>query len=65
MEWVQFAIMFFSMIGLWLHQDKKLDGYQKRCDDDRRDMLTILRSIQEEIKEFHGRLCEIEATRKK
>jgi hypothetical protein len=32
--------------------------------NDRREILTIVRSIQEEIKDFHNRLCVIEEKRK-
>lgn len=32
---------------------------------DRRDILNIIREIQVEMKEFHGRLCAIEERNKK
>ena len=31
---------------------------------DRRDILSIIREIQKEMKDFHGRLCKIEENRK-
>lgn len=44
-------------VGIWVHQDKKIDEHRKETND-------ILKAIQEEIKDFHGRLCEIEGKRK-
>lgn len=63
------------VIGIWLHQDKKLDNYRKNADDDRREIVALIREIKhdsdefkktwaEESKEFHGRLCTIEQARK-
>ena len=42
-----------TVIALYLNLDKKLDENRKETND-------ILRVIQQEIKEFHGRLCSIE-----
>lgn len=32
---------------------------------DRRDMMNLIKGIQEEIKDFHGRLCAIEEKNKR
>lgn len=61
-QWIQVISLFLANAGLiiwfraesrndWRHMDAKFDGFMK--------------AIQEEIKDFHGRLCEIEAGRKK
>ncbi len=41
---------------LWLRSE---------ANSDRRDMMNIIREIQQEIKDFHGRLCTIEERNKK
>ena len=62
MDWLQVMTLFFANAGLiiwfraesrsdWRHMDSKLDA--------------SLKAIQEEIKDFHGRLCKIEEQRKK
>lgn len=49
--------MIGTVIGIWLHQDKKIDENRKESSD-------LLRAIQAEIKDFHGRLIKIEEARK-
>lgn len=50
-------ILIMSSIGLtitlYLHADKKLDSYAQNTD--RR-----IEAIHQEMKQFHGKLCEIE-----
>lgn len=59
--WVQVLSLFLANAGLiiwfraesrsdWRHMDSKLD--------------TLTKAIQEEMKDFHGRLCAIEAGKK-
>lgn len=64
MDWMQFIIFIGSTVGLffWNRAESRAD---MRC------MLSIIdsiqkemRSIQEEIKDFHGRLCAIEERNK-
>ena len=61
MDWLQVMTLFFANAGLiiwfraesrsdWRHMDSKLDA--------------SLKAIQEEIKDFHGRLCAIQEGRK-
>lgn len=47
----------------WLRSDIALNRQESAAD--RRDLLQIIREIQAEIKEFHGRLCAIEERNKK
>lgn len=42
----------------YLHQDKKLE-------DQRRETNQLIKAIQEEIKDFHNRLCSIEERNRK
>lgn len=62
MDWLQVISLFLANSGLiiwfraesradWRHMDAKLDA--------------MVKSIQEEMKDFHGRLCKIEESRKK
>ena len=62
MEWTQVISLFLANAGLiawfraesradWRHMDNKLD--------------TTIKAIQEEMKDFHGRLCSIEEKNKK
>ncbi len=63
MEWVQFIIFLLSVFGLFIwnrtesrndirHMDNKLDANRE-----------LINAIHMEMKDFHGRLCAIEATR--
>lgn len=65
MDWVQFALLLISIGGMftWLRSDIALNRSEAAAD--RRDILQIIRAIQEEIKDFHGRLCSIEEKNKK
>ncbi len=62
MDWLQVLTLFFANAGLiiwfrsesrtdWRHMDAKLDAYMKQS--------------QQEMKDFHGRLCAIEEKNKK
>jgi hypothetical protein len=47
-----------TVIALYIQQDKKTEEHRKETSE-------ILRAIQLEIKDFHGRLCAIEERNKK
>lgn len=53
------------MIGLFVMNRNDMISYRNDASADRRDLLQISRNIQQEIKEFHGRLCAIEERNKK
>ena len=53
MEWVQFITFFVGIFGLFIW-----NRTESRADI--RHMDTRLRAIEDEIKDFHGRLCAIE-----
>jgi hypothetical protein len=65
MDWVQFALFLISIGGMfaWLRADIALNRSESSAD--RRDLLSLMRQIQEEMKDFHGRLCAIEERNKK
>jgi len=60
MDWVQFSIFFVTMIGFFLTHRNDLNAFRSDAAADRRDMLQITRNIEQEMKDFHGRLCAIE-----
>ena len=64
MEWLQVLSLFLANAGLifwfrsesradWRHMDAKMEKMSS-------DTNAILKSIQDEMKDFHGRLCAIE-----
>jgi hypothetical protein len=65
MDWVQFGLLLISIGGMfmWLKADISLNRTEAAAD--RRDLLTIIREIQQENKDFHGRLCAIEERNRK
>lgn len=68
MDWTQFIIFFLGVFGLWLWQRTESRSDSRKHDADikelRRDLVDVMRSIDKEIKDFHGRLCSIEERRK-
>ncbi len=65
MNWEQVLTIFAviatnlgTIIALYCQMDKKLDEH-------RREATSILLGIQQEMKDFHGRLCAIEERNKK
>lgn len=64
MDWIQFGLLLISLASMfaWLKSDIALNRSEAAAD--RRDILNLIRSIQEEIKDFHGRLCAIEERNK-
>lgn len=65
MHWDQILTVFAiiatnlgTVLSLYMNLDKKLEAQRKETFD-------ILRAIQTEMKDFHGRLCAIEERGKK
>jgi len=68
-NWIQVFSLFIANAGLiiwfrtesrndWRHMDNKLDAYHKETNQ-------LIKAIQDEISDFHGRLCTIEERNKK
>lgn len=57
MDWIQFGLLLISIGGMfmWLRSDIALNRTESAAD--RRDILQIIREIQQENKDFHGRLA--------
>ena len=75
-DWVQaltvFAIVAANLgtvIGLYLHNDKKIECNRVELAEliktNRQEANEILKGIHDDIKDFHGKLCMIEARGKK
>lgn len=60
MDWIQFAIFVGSTVGLFFWNRSESNADRREAAADRRDMLQLIRNIEIEIKDFHGRLCAIE-----
>ena len=58
MDWTQILFLFFANAGLiiWFRAESRSDWRHMDC---------LVRAIQEEIKDFHGRLCALEEKNKK
>jgi len=61
MEWTQFLILIVTFAGLffWNRSESRSDNRELRAET-----MVILRAIETEMKDFHGRLCAIEESRK-
>ena len=57
MDWIQFALFFIGVGGLWLWNRSEANA-------DRRDIMKLLMEMKDEMKDFHCRLLEIERGRK-
>ena len=64
MDWVQLALFTAAMYGMFSMLKTDIAANREEAVADRREMLNIIREIQAEIKDFHGRLCAIEEKRK-
>lgn len=76
MDWVQFALFSIGALGLflWNRSESRADSREQTAAimetrneaiDLRIDMNNAIRSIDKEMKDFHGRLCAIEERRLK
>lgn len=62
MEWTQFLIMLVTITGLFLWQRSESRADYRNMENN---MSALIRAIQEEMKDFHGRLCAIEERNRK
>lgn len=76
MDWVQFAIFFVGIFGLFIwnrtesrndirHMDNKLDSNRNMISEIHKETRDLMHAIHLEMKEFHNRLCMIEKERRK
>ncbi len=76
MDWMQFAIFLLTIGAIYWSTRSDLNALRAEASADRRDILQLVRSIEQECrsfqaamvqesKDFHGRLCAIEERNKK
>jgi Flp pilus assembly protein TadB len=72
MDWLQVLVIIFGNaawvlpVFFWVRSEARADARKSDQDNKelRRDLVEVMRSIDKEMKDFHGRLCDIEARRK-
>ena len=69
MDWTQVLTVLGGNMALflWATRQARTDflHLDKKLDENRKETFQIIRSIQEEIKDFHNRLCAIEERNRK
>lgn len=64
MEWTQVITILGGNLGmfLWATRQSRADYLylDKKMDDNRREITSLIREIHNEMKDFHNRLCDIE-----
>lgn len=65
MDWTQFGIFLMTMAGIYWSTRSDINALRAEASADRKDILQLIRSIEQEIKDFHGRLCAIEERNKR
>ena len=58
MEWLQVITILGTNLGMFIWA-------RSESAQDRRHIFDLMKSIQDEMKDFHGRLCTIEERKKK
>ena len=61
MEWIQFGILLITLGSFVWSNKADMNAYRAEASADRRDMLNIIRAVESEMKDFHGRLERIDA----
>lgn len=64
MDWIQFAILFVTFVGLFIWNRTESRADIRHMDTKLESNRNLVLAIHDEIKDFHKRLCEIEANRK-
>ncbi len=65
MDWTQVLTIIVANFGLFLWIRSEGNSDRREHAADRRDILSMIREIKDEMKDFHGRLCAIEERNKK
>lgn len=75
MEWTQFIIMFIGIFGLFIwnraegrsdvrHAETQLNSIRELVHSIHQESVNFQKSMFQESKDFHSRLCEIEKNRR-
>ena len=62
MDWVQFAIFFIGIFGLFLWNRAEARSDHRNLETS---VNAMIEAIRQDIKDFHGRLCAIEERNRK
>lgn len=73
MEWIQVLVIVFGNaawllpILFWIRSESRSDWKHSDLENKqlRRDLVDVMRSMEKEMRDFHGRLCAIEERRLK
>lgn len=73
LSWIQVLVITFGNLAwmlplfFWTRSEARADArhFDQETKEIRRDLIDCMRAIQEEMKDFHGRLCSIEERRGK
>ena len=57
---IQFILFILAMGGMFAWLKSSIDLNRTESSADRRDILNIIRKMDEEMRDFHGRLCTLE-----
>lgn len=60
MDWIQVLVIIGSQLAMWLWLRTEASADRREARDDRREITQLIFQIQQEMKDFHGRLCAIE-----
>jgi hypothetical protein len=65
MDWLQFATMFISVVGLFIWNRSESRADIRHMDNKIDSMRDLIYAIHAEMKDFHSRLCDIERNKEK
>jgi hypothetical protein len=76
MDWIQFAIFFVTVFGLFIwnraearsdtrHMDNQVKANTLLIFEVHKETVALIQGMREDIKDFHGRLCAIEERNRK
>lgn len=64
MDWIQFSLLLLTVGAIYWSSRNDINALRAEASADRRDILNLIRAIEQEVKDFHGRLCAIEERNK-
>lgn len=76
MDWMQFLMLLIAFVGMFWWNRTSIDALKDAIDandknlrnvidENARETRSLMNAIQQEIKDFHGRLCSLEERRRR
>ncbi len=65
MDYIQFATMFISVVGLFVWNRTEARTDTRHMDNKIDSMRELVHAIHSEMRDFHNRLCKIEEDKRK